>query len=231
MYNYSNLYQEVKFLSLRTFSVEERHCLYSFISNPKKLQIIVGAYDLTDLDVFEPNLTPKPSQISEVLGLSIDPSGRDIGVIYLDVKATPIELNFHTAPICVDLPEGLRVFDYDNCVLTGWGQSKKTLHWFDVKLLSESECTSLVRGFNPKHQSCARADTDFCNLVEYGNGLQCRYRGNRSDRDVRDVYWLRGVYNDAVCTPGNQIVVYTHLDMDWFDKLLKKRQDYLLSVL
>lgn len=124
------------------------------------------------------------------------------------------------------MPEGLRVFDYDNCVVTGWGGARKTPHWFDVKLLTEAECVSQVKGFNPKYQSCARADREIYDLIEFGSGLQCRYRGTRSDRDVRDVYWLRGVYNERA---GNGIIVYTHLNMDWIDKLLKKRQDYLVA--
>lgn len=162
--------------------------------------------------------------------MTLDPNGRDIGVISLDIKNTPVELNYYTAPICIDLPEGLRTFDYDNCVITGWGAAQSTPHWYDVKLLSEAECTAAVKGFNPKIQSCARADSDVCDQVEFGNGLQCRYRGDRRDRDVRDVYWLRGVFNDRVCNPNNNIIVYTHLDMAWIDRFLKKRQDYLLSL-
>jgi hypothetical protein len=205
-------------------------CVKSYISNPAKIQVAIGVYDLKNFNTQEPGGGYKEAQFAEVQEVVLDPNGRDIAMVALNVKKDPIQYNYYTAPICIDLPEGLKTADYDNCVITGWGSSRSTPHWFDVKLLSESECSSLVKGFNPSFQSCARADRDICDLIEFGGGLQCRYRGTRSTKDVRDVYWLRGVHHARSCSPGNQIIVYSHLDMDWLDKQLKIREDYLKSL-
>lgn len=201
-----------------------------FVSNPSKIHVAIGVWDLTQYNNAEPGGGEKFAQFSEVQEIFLDPKGRDVALVTMNLKKDLVEYNYYTAPICIDLPEGLRTFDYDNCVITGWGKAQKKPHWYDVKLLSEAECTAAVKGFNPKIQSCAQADVDICDQVEFGNGLQCRYRGDRHDQDVRDVYWLRGVFNDRVCNPGKNIIVYTHLDMDWIDKLLQKRQNEVAAL-
>lgn len=133
-----------------------------------------------------------------------------------------VDLNYYKLPICVDRQRGIPFFDYDDCVITGWGlDDYVTTHWFDVKLQSSSECGSLVPGFNPNTQSCAKLSEpgliNPCNFIEPGNGFQCRYLNDRKSHD-NEIYWLKGVVHE--CILEKQVIVYNHLNIKWFEKSL-----------
>lgn len=181
--------------------------------SPADLQIAVGVYDhVNPLAVQEPPSSPKPAQLVHVDAIE---STDQVALLFIRES---VRLNYYTLPICVDRQRGIPFANYDDCVATGWGPADSTAHWFDVKLLSTTECVGLIAGgFDGTRQSCARAHgaENVCNQVEFGGGLQCRYLGDRSSRK-NDIYWLKGVL--ASCTAD--LIVYDHLDIDWFETSL-----------
>lgn len=137
-----------------------------------------------------------------------------------------IDLNYYKLPICIDRQRGIPFFEYDDCVVTGWGtNSSRTNHWFDIKLQSTPDCISSVPGFDPTRQSCGKlsesALVDVCSYIEAGNGFQCRYLGDRKSRD-NEIYWLKGVI--SACLSDSQTIVYNHLNIKWFEKSLNKHR-------
>lgn len=98
-----------------------------------------------------------------------------------------------------------------------------TYHWSDVLLLTEEECEQLVPNFDREQESCARADHDVCELMDFGSGFQCRKTGKRN-KPGDDIYWLKGVYSATnTCDPKTQIITYSRIEFDeWFDDALWK---------
>lgn len=182
---------------------------------PQHLKVAVGAYDASALlTVKEPPSKPKPAQI---LAIEHIETTDKVAIIFFRDNA---KLNYYTLPICVDRQRGIPFESFDDCVVTGWGSNQDTYHWFDVELLSKKECSK----FTKANQSCARAhnplNKDICSLIEHGGGLQCRYMGDRNSRK-NEVYWLKGVLSS--CT-SDQVLVYDHLDIDWFEMSLMNQR-------
>jgi len=180
------------------------------------LQVAVGVYDHTSpLSVTE-LASPKPAQILKIHAIE-----RTDSTAILFFSRT-VQLNHYTLPICVDRPQGIPFYDFNDCVVTGWGPDSSTVHYFDVELLSRDECNRLVPG--SKSQSCARAkNSAACDHIEAGAGLQCRYLGDRASRK-NDIYWLKGVFQR--CLGDERILIYDHLDIDWFEaSLVTHRQN------
>lgn len=200
---------------------------------PADIKIVVGIYDIAE-----------PTKVQEVPGgnkaaqiLDCEAIDRhayfnsrsnqyDMAVLFI---SQTVKLNYYTLPICVDRPEGIpvsrKVVDrFDDCVATGWGQNN-TYHWFDVELLSEKTCSNLVPGFDGSMQSCARPSIQFngnvCSMIETGGGFQCRYMGDRMSRK-NEIYWLKGTLSN--CNDEAQLIVYNHLDMDWFEETINARR-------
>lgn len=197
------------------------------------IKIVVGAYDIdAPTKVKEVPSGNKAAQLFDCESIdrhayfNAKTNQYNLAVLFI---AETVQLNYYTLPICIDRPEGIpvsrRIKDqFDDCVATGWGHNK-TYHWFDVQVLPEKDCASLVKGFDGSMQSCARPAVELsqniCDLIETGNGFQCRYMGDRMSRK-NDIYWLKGTLSQ--CIAEKQIVVYTHLDMDWFEDTINARR-------
>lgn len=178
---------------------------------PSDLQVAVGIYDISaPLAVLERS-TPKPAQI---YGVEYIDSTDQIALLF--IKET-VKLNYYTLPICVDRQKGIPFYSFDDCVVTGWG-SDNTYHFFDVELLSRTDCQKYGTG------SCAKphnpAKVNVCDLVEYGGGLQCRYLGDRKSRK-NDIYWLKGTLRGC---NADQVLLYDHLDIEWFEMALMNQR-------
>lgn len=210
--------------------------IQSFLNFRQKatdLKIVVGAYDLKTLTkVKEVPSGNKAAQILDCEAIdrhayfSSKTNQYDLAVLFI---TQTVALNYFTLPICIDRPEGILVSRrvttvFDDCVATGWGHND-TYHWFDVQLLPETECIKLVPGFDGSMQSCARStvkqNENICSLIERGNGFQCRYMGDRMSRK-NDIYWLKGTLSQ--CIAENEIIVYSHLDLDWFEETINARR-------
>lgn len=84
-------------------------------------------YDIAKpLRVQEVPTGDKGAQISPCKAIAFDPEydaatrRRDIAVLHIE---TEVEYNYYTLPICLDRPKAIPFFDYDDCVVTGWGKS------------------------------------------------------------------------------------------------------------
>lgn len=203
--------------------------IFCFSLTAADVKIVVGAYDIA-------NPTKVGNKAAQVLDceaidrhayFSAKSNQYDLAILFI---TQTVKLNYFTLPICIDRPEGIPVSrrvtsQFDDCVVTGWGRDA-TYHWFDVQLLPEKECASLVPGFDGNMQSCARpsvksTERNICDLIESGNGFQCRYMGDRMSRK-NDIYWLKGTLSQ--CIAEKQIVVYSHLDLDWFEETMNARR-------
>lgn len=197
------------------------------------IKVVVGIYDINNpTKVKEVPSGNKAAQILDCEAIdrhayfSSKTKQYDLAVLFI---TQTVALNYFTLPICIDRPEGIPVSrritaQFDDCVATGWGRDP-TYHWFDVQLLSENECASLVPGFDGGMQSCARPsvklERNVCEMIETGSGFQCRYMGDRMSRK-NDIYWLKGTLSE--CIAEKQVIVYSHLDLDWFEETINARR-------
>lgn len=192
------------------------------------IKILVGAYDIT-----APTSGNKPAQILDCEAIDrhayFNSKTNQYDMALLFITQT-VSLNYYTLPICVDRPEGIPVSrrittPFNDCVATGWGNTNSSYHWFDVELLPQKDCSGLVKGFDANMQSCAqpvvKMPNNVCDMVESGGGFQCRYMGDRMSRK-NEVYWLKGTLTR--CIAETQTIVYSHLDLDWFEETINARR-------
>ncbi|XP_063702732.1 uncharacterized protein LOC134832585 [Culicoides brevitarsis] len=200
-------------------------CIKEYVAS--ELKVAVGIYNIADpLSVFEFKKGDKNPQIYGVSVIAFDPkynskvtTKNDIAILQLNTK---VNYNYYTKFICLDEHYAIPFFNYDDCVVTGWGESN-TLHYIDVELLSESECKSAVPDFDPKAMSCAKPNHDVCKLAGFGGGMHCRETGKRNKKSV-DIYLLKGVYSAVDC--GKNIITFSKIDFKWFNDALLNPSNY-----
>lgn len=99
--------------------------------NPSELKIAIGIYDIKNPNsIQEHTQGDKLPQISGCKYIAFDPeynpsspetTKHDIALLHME---TDIKYNYYTKAICLDEFYSIPFFNYDDCVLTGWGSGK-----------------------------------------------------------------------------------------------------------
>lgn len=86
------------------------------------------------------------------------------------------------------------------------------MHFTDVFLMAQDQCSQYVAGFNPDCSLCGQTKIDACQ-VDPGSALACQ----RADGN----YVLKGVYStETDCNSPSQITSFTKIDTNWVKKAL-----------